>query len=517
MTDDHVSVPRSSRGTLVVTFDDSYVWSFTTPRDGSWTPKGWRVAWPELLRTRLSGTTRVRVADAEGPLFEKDIAFGGNTDPLALRDSNGYPLSIDSAGHLTRSFSDTAQDSRADIIEGTRRALVDLRHAGFDAHLSYGCLLGAVRDGQMIGHDSDADLAYLSHQNTPAAVTLESYAMERTMRRLGWRVIRMSGADLKLLYKLPDGRNVHIDIFGAFHVGETFYQLGGRSGDLPRSALTPASTITLEGIELPAPADPEAVLAFLYGPSWRVPDPAFQNEDPPGGLRRIQGWMRGVRTDVVGWNEFYRDRRSDVPWQPSAFARWVHRRLDEGAAVADLGSGTGRDAAWFVRKGRPVLAFDISGAALRQTTRRLTRAGADRSAVRSLALNDRRSAMVAGAELARTTTPVNLYARQLVGCIDEEALDHLFLVASMALRRGGSLFLEFSAGRGPAPDPSALISRVDVDKVSAAITARGGIVDEVVVEPGQDFFDQPDPSIARIVAHWHHAASSPQPARKDQP
>ena len=63
----------------------------------------------------------------------------------------------------------------------------------------------------------------------------ESFRMERELRRLGWKVIRMSGADLKLFLPLPDGRNVHIDIFGAFHIEGTFYQLGGRSGQLDRA------------------------------------------------------------------------------------------------------------------------------------------------------------------------------------------------------------------------------------------------------------------------------------------
>lgn len=508
VTEDHVLVPRSARGTLSVSFNDAYVWSFTTPRDGTWTPTGWRIEWPEILHRRLSGTTRVSLDGEAGRLYDEEIAFAGVTEPLELRDKEGHQLAVDSAGHLTRVFSETADDVRKHVVEGARKALEDLRAHGYDAHLSYGCLLGAVREGAMIGHDSDADLAYISPFTTPAQVILESYAMERTMRRLGWSVVRMSGADLKLMHKLPDGRVVHIDIFGGFHVGDTFYLLGGRSGKVPRTALTPASTVVLEGVELPAPADPEAVLAFLYGPSWRTPDPAFQNVDPPGGLRRIEGWLRGVRTDVVAWNEFYRDRRNEISREPSEFARWVDEQLPEGAPVVDLGSGTGRDATWFHRRKRPTLAYEIAGQALRQTRKRMERFGADPEAVRTLALNDRRSVLLAGAELSRTDVPVSLYARQLVGCLDDEALDHLFLLASMALRRGGSLFLELSVGKGPAPDPAALIGRVDLDRVRTAIAARGGILGDVTVAPGLDFFDRPDPQVARVVARWPHPAES---------
>ena len=71
----------------------------------------------------------------------------------------------------------------------------------------------------MIAHDSDSDLAYLSQHTHPADVVRESYRIEREMRALGWKVVRMSAADLKLFLPLADGRNVHVDVFGAFHVG----------------------------------------------------------------------------------------------------------------------------------------------------------------------------------------------------------------------------------------------------------------------------------------------------------
>lgn len=504
VTERHLLVPHGERGPVAVRFDGSYVWSFAAARDGSWRPRGWKVPWPDALRRRLQGTTMVALASADQVRFEAPVTFGGNSDPLRLVDRRGHRLAVDSAGHLTRVFSETDQVMRDQIVEATRTALADLRAAGFDAHLSYGCLLGAVRNGAMIGHDSDADLAYLSKYTLPSQVISESYAMERALRQRGWMMVRMSNADLKLLYPLPDGRKVHIDVFGAFEVGKTFYQLGSRSGVLPRSALTPASTVTLEGVELAAPADPEAVLAFLYGPGWRTPDPAFQSDDPPGGQRRIQGWMRGFRDDVISWNEFFRDRHGDVPWKQSEFASWVESRLGPDEPIADIGCGTGRDAAWFTRRGRQVLAYDVSGAALRQTRRRMARNGAEGTQARTLALHDRRSALVAGAELARTAQPVNLYARQLINCLDDEALDHLFLLASMAVRRGGSLFLEFSTGRRGSLAPHQLMSRVDPAKVVAGIEARGGVIDDLQVGPSSGFLGEADPRVARIVAHWPH-------------
>jgi hypothetical protein len=373
VTDDHVVVPASLTDPVVVSFDGQYVWAFSPTRDGVRVRNGRQVAWPEVMRRRLDGTVRVRVADSLGDRvhFDGEVAFRDNAAPLEFCDDHGHPLALDKAGHLTRVFSETGDDVRRQIAEGTARAIADLRDkVGIDAHVSYGCLLGAVREGRMIGHDSDSDLAYLSAHTHPADVVRESFRIEREMRQLGWKVVRMSGADLKLFLPLPDGRSVHLDVFGAFHVGDVFYQLGGRSGQLAREALTPASTVLLEGVELAAPADPETVLAFLYGPGWRVPDPAFKPVDPQPGLRRLDGWMRGPRTHVITWNELYRDRRADVPRKRSSFSVWARHRMPADATVVDLGSGSGRDANWFARHQHRVIAFDYAGRAVHLTRRR---------------------------------------------------------------------------------------------------------------------------------------------------
>ena len=42
-----------------------------------------------------------------------------------------------------------------------------LEEAGVRPFLAYGTLLGAVRQGDFIGHDSDADLGYVSEHDHP--------------------------------------------------------------------------------------------------------------------------------------------------------------------------------------------------------------------------------------------------------------------------------------------------------------------------------------------------------------
>jgi SAM-dependent methyltransferase len=206
----------------------------------------------------------------------------------------------------------------------------------------------------------------------------------------------------------------------------------------------------------------------------------------------------------VSWNELYRNQRVAVPRKRSSFAQWAQARMDPSVPVADLGSGSGRDAGWFVARGHRVIGFDFSGAALRQTRRRLAQRGQKPADVRSLPFNDLRAALLAGAELAREPVPPYLYARGLVGCLDAEARAHLWRLSSMSLRRGGSLFLEYAATRPGLrrTTPRRLVKRVSTRRLVREITDAGGRVVHREVGPGLDFFDRPDPHVARLEVRW---------------
>ena len=226
----------------------------------------------------------------------------------------------------------------------------------------------------MIGHDSDADVAWISRHTHPFDIVREARAAERTLRGLGWSVVRMSAANFKVWVPLPTGKRAGVDVFGSFHIGDHFHITGSLRGVLPREAVLPFGTVTLEGVEFPAPADVEAFLAYTYGPSWRVPDPAFHFEHPPENTRMMSQWWRGTRTRLAHWQAFYTSGDvKRVPSGPSLFASWVAGRIEPGSRVVELGSGTGRDAYWLADQGFAVTGSDYCGAA-----RKLARAGSAR-------------------------------------------------------------------------------------------------------------------------------------------
>ena len=506
-----VLVAVQGTGPLVLSVEGRYVWSLTPERDGTAQGDGWLVAWPHVLGRFLHGTGRVTVADVTGETlyFDDKVTLGSGEGALQILDAEGNPLSVDKVGHLTRSFAATDEGIRNEILDGTERVLRDLRGAcGVEAYLNYGALLGAIRDGAMIAHDSDTDVCYLSRHESPADLIAESYKIERTMRELGWVLLRMSGGDIKVLLPLSDGRVCHIDIFVAFYVRGTFYQLGNRSGRLPREVILPVSEVELHGYTFPAPAKPEAMLAFLYGENWRVPDPSFKYDDPVDGVRRLNGWLRGFRSTMGLWTEFWASPRgAKVTRRSSSFGRHVARELEPGSAILDLGCGNARDAVRFAKRGHHVWAVDFSRGALRVATRRIRQHDVP-VRTEQLILGELRHVLTFGARLARD--PHHIFARRVLNAIDDAAREQLWQLCSMGLRDGRhALFLEFSATLDDTSDPTLDADgrerRIDVARVVAEIEERGGVIEHVEVGLGDDLFDRPDPAVCRIRATWPSA------------
>lgn len=488
---------------LQVSFDGAWIWSTTPARDGVRRGSGVHVPWPRSLERYLDGTTHARVTRTDGRVeHDADLVLGSGRGQIRVVDGAGHPLSIDKVGHLVRSFEETPEAVRDEILTGTARVIADLRdRAGLEAYLNYGALLGAIRDGGMLAHDSDTDVCYLSAQSDPVDVIRESYRAERVMRDLGWDVLRMSGGDFKVLLPLSDGRTCHIDVFVAFHAAGQFFQLGNRSGQLDRRAILPVSTVSLHGHDFPAPADPAAMLRFIYGPGWRVPDPSFKYADPAAGVRRLDGWLRGFRTDMPAWTEHHQAHQGQDE-VPSEFGRIVAERLPAGAVVVDLGAGRGRDALHFARRGHEVRAFDFSRPAVQQLRRRGRRNGLTLTSER-LILDEFRFVAAIGGQLARLRP--ELYSRQLVGCLSPAAREHLWRLARMATSTGGTFHLEYAATgprRLPDPGPDGLVRRLDPALIGREIVASGG-----VIEDRQVLATAEDPRAVRLQVRWPRAAA----------
>ncbi|MGY1747104.1 methyltransferase domain-containing protein [Blastococcus sp. SYSU D00695] len=465
---------------------------------------GVRLAWPVALAARLAGTVAVTVRDpvSKDVLAAGEVVLDGSAGRLDLRDDRGRWLSINKWGRLAPSFDGleaAAREALQDrLLDGLRVVQEELEAFGLRPFVCYGTLLGGVRDGDLIPHDDDADLAYLSEHRHPADVVRENLELARALRRRGFAVTRHSGGHLQLTFDTAEGPDHYIDVFTAFVVEDRTYlcfQVG--SDDLDLSAL---GEVVIRGRTYPAPADAERLLAATYGPGWRTPDPSFTFTTPHAVRSRLRTWIGEFNMQRDYWQDFYSSQEvTRVPAAESDFARWVADRLPEDVGVLDVGTGTARDARFFARSGRRVLAVDYSAAAVERGRAKAQEEGwvAD---FRVVNLADLHQVGGVAADLDHGLA-WHLYARFLVHAIDDETRANLWTLAAAVARRGGECWLEFRT----AEDAKAqhvfgehFRRYLELPSVVAELEERGLRVLESTEGRGMAVYKDEDPWVARL-------------------
>ncbi|HEX2893124.1 MAG TPA: methyltransferase domain-containing protein [Marmoricola sp.] len=494
-----------------VCFDGRRVWSFWLQRDSSPDGGGRLAGWPSALVRFLDGTTELSlVAHVSGvTLYDGEVRLGSGEGRIAVVSPEGKPLGLDKSNRLSQTFDTRSPEQVAPLLDSIEQVLAAIADAGVEAFLAYGTLLGAVREGALIGHDSDADLGYVSRHSHPLDVILESFRLQRHLSRLGYTTYRYSGIAFKVEVIEADGFRRGLDVFGGFiaaPVGDQppmLYLMGEIGSPFELEWIYPLTTATLEGRAFPVPAVPERLLEATYGPGWRVPDPAYHFETARPTVQRLNGWFRGIRVLRSEWERRHssaRDRR--LPSRPSDLAVSVVAEEGVPAQVVDLGAGRGGDALWFARQGAAVTALDFVPRAIEQVQARAKEEGLDLS-VREVNLLSLRSTLAEGARLAHTPGPRAVIARHLVDATVASGRAGAWRLCEMALRDGGRLYLEFWSGPRTPRTETQLLAAVPVDTVVAELTARGAVIvhrEETQVERAEG---QPARTLARLVAQWH--------------
>ena len=470
-----------------LSFDGRRIWSFWSLRDSTIDGPRRRMAWPERLTLHLEGTTRVGIALGDGtPVFDDEVRFGTEDRRLTVVGRDGAPLGIDMYGKLVKTFETKADGELTPLLDALETVLDLLHGQGLEAFPAYGTLLGAVREGTFLGHDNDADVGYVSRHTHPIDVIRESHRVQRAVERQGYATSRHSGGAIKIDVPDADGSVRGLDVFGGFFAEGHLALLGEIWAPYDREWIFPLGTVTLDGRELPAPADPERLLAATYGPGWRVPDPAFQYVKDPDVQRRFDEWFRGTRLHRAAWDHRYGLARLLPPYQPPHdISRHLHEREDPDTWVLDIGCGRGRDARWLAKQGRRVVGLDYSSVAMQF----VQAAALEQSwalELRTMNLLELRHVLSWGALLASRPGPRTVLARHLVDSTSPYGVDNFWRLVSMVLRPGDRVHLEFLTEEIVDPEgrPS-LIPALDASAVSADVVRRGGVVTDRVDLVGQ--------------------------------
>ena len=353
--------PASGR-TVHVELDGHRVWSVLLRSD----EKRREVPWPAALVPRLRGSAECTIRDAGtgDTLWVGTVHWPGEGAP-DLTDVLGRQLAVNKWGLLRPSFEYQDEDIRTRVADSAAAVLGVLEEAGYDAFIVGGTLLGAIRDGSIMPHDDDADLAYLSRSEHPADLVIENHRIRRLLEGRGYRVLRHSWAHLQVLSGTVGGVEYYVDIFTAFYKDGYFHEpIHVRAPGLDE-AILPLGSIALHGHQFPIPRDPEAWLAACYGPRWRVPDPTFTFETPLPTRRRFDSWFDSYNGGRNAWEDRYSAGAGGH--ESEAIRSWVQAAASPPGSskrtVIDLGAGGGEDAAAYRSAGLTCRTADYALAA----------------------------------------------------------------------------------------------------------------------------------------------------------
>ena len=488
-----------------VLFDGRRIWSFWTLRDTRPDGPGLLAEWPAQLKRYLDGTTRLAVVEhvSGRGAYDAEVQLGSKVDRIAVVDASGRPLGIDKSNRIAATFDTRNPEHVAPLLDSTEQVLTALQDAGVDAFLAYGTLLGAVREQNLIGHDSDVDLGYVSRHTHPLDVIRESYRLQRDLRERGFDVDRYSAAAIKVDVVEADGGVRGLDVFGGYFLDGRLYLMGEIGTPFKEEWIFPLGTCTLADRTWPAPANAEKVLEATYGPAWKVPDPAFHFETPRSTHRRLNGWFRGGRVNRADWDRKYSGVREKIPTHaPSPLAGYVREQEPSIDRLVDLGSGRGADALWFSRQGVPTVALDYSRKAPNAAIRAAADEGLDLD-VGWMNLHELRSVLAQGARIARMDGTPTLMANHLIDSIDQRGLEALGRFARMALAQGGRLYADLDTlAPGERHEPKGtrgIVRPRDADHVVRTLQEWGAVIVHHTAEPTAG---NPDRPVTRLVAQW---------------
>ena len=491
-----------------VLFDGRRIWSFWTVRD---TTDG-VATWPPMLKRFLDGTTKLSVVEhvSGAVAFDEELRLGTKDARIAVVDAAGRPLGLDKSNRIATMFDTRDDEQTKPLLDSTEQVLAALHEAGVDAFPAYGTLLGAIREQDLIGHDNDVDLGYVSRHTHPLDVIRESYRLQRRLREQGYDVDRYSAAAFKVNVIEADGGVRGLDVFGGYFLDGKLYLMGEIGVPFEEDWIFPLGTCTLAGRTLPAPARPEKLLEATYGPGWKVPDPAFHFATPRTTYRRLNGWFRGGRILRNEWDRRFSTLREKMPKvAPSPLARHLAEQEPDLGHLVDVGTGRGVDALWFARRGVPALGLDYAWGASNAVRRAATEEDVPLE-LGWMSLHELRSVMAWGATVARFERPPAVLASHLLDSTDWNGVESFARFCRMALSGGGRAYVDLCVLR---PDEGSYQPTGRSDKlrpkdpllVAAALERAGAVIVQTTqVEEASSprELGETDRPVVRLVAEW---------------
>jgi SAM-dependent methyltransferase len=351
--------------------------------------------------------------------------------------SEGYLFGQTGQLQLSKKLDTDWQEAVLELYTDVRAILAEVY--GYDLFLAYGSMLGAVREGGVIGHDLDFDSAYVSKHTDgdDAASELRDIALLLIDR--GYDV---DGKET-VLHVHPVGDAVtRIDVFHHYFdaTGRMRFPWGF-AGDsvVEASDWQGTKEIDFLGTRVLVPTNAEQIVEHLYGSDWRIPQPGFS-----WPRDRIDSALEAIMPDAylqtIYWAKFY--ARTGFA-KGSTFFEKVNGWPDVAGRVIDIGCGDGRDSHAFGQAGRSVVGLDRSAVGVQHARDKAAEMGlSDRVQFEVCDVADNPRTVLASL-MADPDESVLFYLRFFLHSVTEDVQHTLLQAIADVARPGDMLAAEF--------------------------------------------------------------------------
>lgn len=182
---------------------------------------------------------------------------------------------------IQNTFGELNEDVLSSLIQSIKKLeKIFLDEFDLKIYLTWGTLLGAVREGDFIKHDNDIDIAYLSNRKNDYEITEEHELIVRVLYRSGFPVYRNSKGQIHVQIKPENSKLINkffnLDLWTTFVRDGQYFHYPDIKGEIASNALLPLQRQQLHGESFWVPADYDLVLTQFYGSDWREPNKGYQ-------------------------------------------------------------------------------------------------------------------------------------------------------------------------------------------------------------------------------------------------
>jgi len=270
-------------------------------------------------------------------------------------------------GSKATAFDSRSKEYKTSLVKAIKKLdLIYKSEFGIQLFLTYGTLLGAVRENNFIGHDFDVDLSYISRYEEGYEIAEESSKILNAIINDDIEDVKFSKghfAQYKVIVKV-DSFKFTIEIFTSFFKANKFFQYFWIGGDFEKRNVWPLSQMVFKDETFFVPNNKEAFLERIYGVNWKVPNPNFSYDMSAVNFKLFKEILPIANREY--WNKYYSRKIYKDVWtiNPSSFCKLVSKDINVNSRVLEIGCGNGRDSYYFAEISEFVKGVDYSKSAI---------------------------------------------------------------------------------------------------------------------------------------------------------